>query len=121
MQKIRDYAKNNGVSYEAVRKQVKRYEKELEGHIVKQGKTQYLDEYAVNFLDERRASNPVIILQADKDEEIEALKAENKRLLIQLAEVQNMLIAEKDAVKALQADKIALLEEKNRKKRWWWK
>ena len=40
---IRDYAKKNNVSYEAIRKQVKRYENELRGHIIKKSRTQFLD------------------------------------------------------------------------------
>ena len=52
---IKDYAKNKGVSYEAVRKQVNRYKDELDGHIHKQNRTQYLDDEAVTFLDSKRA------------------------------------------------------------------
>ena len=47
---IKDYAKNNRISYEAVRQQVKRYSAELAGHIVKDGRQQFLDEEAVLFL-----------------------------------------------------------------------
>ena len=36
---LKDYAKNKGVSYEAVRKQVSRYREELEGHIQKVNRT----------------------------------------------------------------------------------
>ena len=46
---IRDYAKENNVSYEAIRKQIKRYEDELNGHIIKQNRTQFLDDrYGTN-------------------------------------------------------------------------
>lgn len=34
MVSIRDYAKMNNVSYEAIRQQVKRYEDELNGHVI---------------------------------------------------------------------------------------
>lgn len=44
MVSIRDYAKMNNVSYEAIRQQVKRYEDELNGHIIKQNRTQFLDD-----------------------------------------------------------------------------
>ncbi len=120
MQTIKDFAKNNGVSYEAVRKQVKRYEKnELKGHIIRKVRTQYLDDYAVDFLTAKRKENPVIIVNSDKDEEIKNLQAENKRLLIQIAELQDQLLKEKDSVKLLQEEKIKLLEEKAPKKHWW--
>ena len=51
---IRDYAKENNVSYEAIRKQIKRYEDELNGHIIKQNRTQFLDDIAVAILDQHR-------------------------------------------------------------------
>lgn len=123
---IKDYAKNKGVSYEAVRKQVNRYKGELDGHIHKQNRTQYLDDEAVTFLDSKRAESPVILLQMDKDEEIQRLNDENKALLIKVAELQDALIKEKDNVKLFQEEKIALLEAKNEtvmeedeKKPWW--
>lgn len=115
---IKDYAKNNGVTYEAVRKQVNRYKNELEGHISKVGRTQYLDDEAVAFLDSKRAENPVVIIQADKDEEIQRLHDENKALLLKIAELQDALLKEKDQVKLLQEDKIKLLEQKPSKPRW---
>lgn len=129
---LKDYAKNKNVSYEAVRKQVNRYKTELEGHIHKVNRTQYLDDEAVAFLDSKRTENPVILLQMDKDDEIQRLSDENKALLVQIAQIQNELIqtqkalsAEKDSVKQLQAEKIALLEAKQEKqeepeKKSWW-
>lgn len=123
MQTIREYAKNNGVSYEAIRKQIKTYEVELKDHIMKNGRTQYLDDYAVEFLNKKRANNTIIIAQADKDEEIKRLENENKALLLKVAELQDQLLKEKDNVKALQEEKIQLLEQKESKldkKKWWW-
>ena len=37
-------AKQNNISYEAVRKQVARYKDELKGHLIKEGRQQFLDE-----------------------------------------------------------------------------
>lgn len=71
---LRDYAKQNNISYEAVRKQVVRYTAELEGHLIKEGRQQFLDEEAVAFLDAKRQKNPVAIIQQSKDETIEALQ-----------------------------------------------
>lgn len=124
MVSIRDYAKNKGVSYEAVRKQVNRYKKELGEHISKVNRTQYLDDEAVAFLDSKRAESPIIILENNKDEQIFRLENENKNLLIKVAELQEELLREKDQVKRLQEDKILLLEEKQhidekRKKSFW--
>ena len=122
MVSIKEYAKNKGVSYEAVRKQVNRYAGELKAHITKVGRTQYLDEEAVLFLDNKRAESPIIVMESGKDEEIQRLEAENKALLLKIAELQDALIREKDQVKQLQNEKIELLEAKAEKKHWkFWK
>lgn len=129
---IKDFAEQQNVSYEAVRKQVKRYSAELDGHILKQGRTQILDDYAVEFLQAKRKENPVVIINTDKDETIRQLENENKSLLIKVAELQELLLQEKDQVKLLQQEKIELLtakednttntEQPQPKKKWWfWK
>lgn len=121
MVSLKEYAKNKGVSYEAVRKQVNRYKDELKGHISKVNRTQYLDEEAVAFLDSKRAESPIVIMESGKDEEIQRLEMENKALLLKVAELQEALLKEKDQVKLLQNEKIELLEAKNQKaeKKWW--
>lgn len=116
---IKDYAKQKGVSYEAIRKQIKRYENELEGHLVKQNRFLMLDDEAVQFLDSKRSENPVIVYEQNKDEELEQLRHENKVLLIQmntvqdqLGKVQQKLIAEMNATKLLTQEKVQYLEYK---------
>lgn len=119
---IKEYAKNKKVSYEAVRKQIQKYkDDELKDHIIKQGKVQFLDEYAVDFLDNRRRESPIMVVQLDKDEEIERLKAEKEVLILKVAELQEALLHEKDQVKLLQEDKIKYLEAKEEQKKPWWK
>lgn len=110
---LKDYAKNKGITYEAVRKQVNRYKNELDGHIQKENGTQYLDDEAVAFLDEKRSKNPVVILEQSKDEELEMLRNENKLLILKINKLQEELLNEKDQVKLLQDEKIAMLEAKN--------
>lgn len=116
---IKDYAKQKGVSYEAIRKQIKRYEEELKGHLVKQNRFLMLDDEAVQFLDSKRSENPVIVYEQNKDEELEQLRHENKVLLIQmntvqdqLGKVQQKLIAEMNATKLLTQEKVQYLEYK---------
>lgn len=123
---IKEYAKQKHVTYEAVRKQIQKYKNdELKDHIIRKNKTQYLDEYAIDFLDNRRRESPVMLYQMNQDEEIERLKDERDKLLLKVAQLQDELLREKDNVKVLQAEKIALLEEKKpepQKKRWqFWK
>lgn len=116
---IKDYAKQKGVSYEAIRKQIKRYEEELEGHLVKQNRFLMLDDEAVQFLDGKRSENPVIVYEQNKDEALEQLRQENKMLLIQmntvqdqLGKVQQKLIAEMSVTQQLTQEKVQYLEYK---------
>ena len=131
---IKDYAKSRNITYEAVRKQVVRYATELDGHTTKENRTTYLDDYAVEFLDNKRNSNPIVILETSKDEEIERLQNENKALLLKITSLQEELNHEKDFSKGLLLEKTEwlqektelLLEQKNQvavepepKKKWW--
>lgn len=120
---LKDYAKSKKISYEAVRKQVARYKTELEGHISKIHRTQYLDDAAIKFLDEKRAINPVAIIQIDKDEEIERLKEENKSLLVNVATLQDSLLKSQSQIerlKEIESERLKLeieadsLKEKNK-------
>lgn len=53
MKTLKEYANENHITYEAIRQQVKRYEKELGNHIKKIKRTKYLDEFAIEFLDKK--------------------------------------------------------------------
>lgn len=112
MTTIKQYAESQNVSYEAVRKQIVRYTEELKEHIVKKDRTQYLDEWAVDFLTERRRENPIILNDQDKTEEIEALRSQVESLKVKLMEAQNELLKEKDRVIGLQDEIREGLESK---------
>jgi hypothetical protein len=58
---IKAYAKSRHISYEAVRQSIKRHKDELSDHIVKQGKTQYLTDGAVEILDRYRLKGKVSV------------------------------------------------------------
>ena len=104
---IKEYAKSHGVSYEAVRSQVARYmDREADGfrladHISKVGRTQYIDDEGVAFLDERRSRSPIVIQQEERDETIERLR---KRV----DELQSRLIAAQDEYRVLMEEKHAI-------------
>lgn len=137
MESIKNYAKARNISYEAARKQVKRYAAELEGHIRTQNRTQYLDNYAVELLDSHRQSSPIVIMQQDKDDELQQLRQENKALLQQVAALQDKLLtAQENAITAakqtamlevaqadkdrLEREKAALQSELEAARRHWW-
>lgn len=111
---LKDYALQKNVSYEAVRKQVTRYKEDLEGHIIMDGRQQFLDDEAVAFLDAKRQKNPVVIYQASKDEEIAALKAEREQLIMKtaaqaerIAELTQFKLETIEARQALEASQAA--------------
>lgn len=108
---IKDYASQKNVSYEAVRKQVKRYETQLDGHLERIGRTLYLDDDAVAFLDEKRKKNPVVVVQEDTDRVVQGLYSENKQLLIKITALQDELIEEKSKVQELQGLLLAEREQ----------
>ena len=112
---LKDYAKQHNISYEAVRQQVVRYAKEMEGHIIRDGRQQFLDDDAVAFLNEKRKKNPVVFYQSAKDEEIERLKQQKGNLLLELASVQKQLIQtqEQNRLLAEENKQIFLLQADN--------
>lgn len=122
---VKEYAEQQGKSVQAVYKQMRAKENAalLENHIFLQkvgNKTaKVLDDEAVEILNNASRQAPTVVLQNGKDEQIEALKLEkeqlaneNKALLVKVADLQERLLQEKDNVKLLQQEKIALLEEK---------
>lgn len=82
---IKEFARKHGITYEATRQQVRRYADELEGHIKKNGRTMVLDEWAEDFLAQKREDNPLVVAQMDLQRQIQDLQNENKALVIKLA------------------------------------
>ena len=99
---FRDYAKDAGISYEAVRKKVMQYRGELEGHVHQQGRTKYLDDVAVAFLNEHRSQAPAVLYEAGRDQDLIALRKEND-------ELKDKLIK---AFEAMQEQQAMLIEAK---------
>ena len=132
---VKEYAEMRGKSVQSVYKQMKSKENAvgLEGHIhvrrVNNKDVKFLDEEGVKVLDEASNHSIQVILETDDKERIARLEEEKQALLNQIASIQNELIqtqkalsAEKDSVKQLQAEKIALLEAKQEepeKKSFW--
>ena len=101
---LKDYAESRGISYEAVRKQVSRHREALDGHITKRGKTQLLDDEGVAYLDEHR-SDKVIMMQPVVNEDVRRLEAENKALLVKVAQLQEVIIQKGDQLLQIQREK----------------
>lgn len=113
MLSLRQIAERQNVSYEAIRKQVVRYEEDLKGHIAVKNRTQYLDEWAVKFLQDRRRESPVVIVNQEKEEELKDLKDQVETLRTQLLTAQKELLkSQEERLKA--QDQIILLQEESR-------
>jgi cell division septum initiation protein DivIVA len=90
---------------------VVRYADELAEHIVKKDRTQLLDEFAVEFLKNRRRESPIVLMTMDKSEENEQLKKEVESLKAQLMTAQNELLKSKDEILKAQERIIDLQNE----------
>ena len=119
---IKDYARETGVTYEAVRQRIKRYQDELDGHIHRQGRTQYLDDVAVAFLNDHRLQNPTVVYDRAAGEEFRELKAEIQEVKDRASEYWKQLKAKDGMIQVLieenkdlrlQAASVALLEADN--------
>lgn len=107
---LREYAKTHNISYEAVRKQVARFQEELSEHIIDDGGQRFLDETAVAFLDSRRVRNPVVLANDGAKAELEAAKAALEEMRYECAKkdgkieiLQQQLIANAGAAALLEA------------------
>ena len=81
---VAQVAKERGVTERAVYKQIKTHEKELEGHIEKREGKQWLDEYAVEVLQEASGNSAPVVVETVKERELEELRAEIKELKAEL-------------------------------------
>jgi chromosome segregation ATPase len=111
---IKQFADSQGITYEAVRRQVARYSEELSDHIIRHNRTQYLDEKAVEFLKERRWESPIILQTIDQGEEIGRLQDQVESLKAQLVTAQNKLLEAQERVISLQDEAQKALEDRAR-------
>lgn len=107
MTTIRDYAREHNVSYEAIRKQIAKSREDLEGHIITKGKTKYLDDFAVEYLDQRRKESPVSVVHWEETEVVRALRD-------QIDALKNELMTTQKRVIELQSDNQLMIEAKTK-------
>ena len=109
---LKQFADDQGISYEAVRRAVKRHGDKLTGHIIENDGVRYLDEEAVKILKERRRESPIVVQTMDQGEEIRELTAQIESLRSQLMQAQNELLSSKDRIIALQDELKAGIEDR---------
>lgn len=112
---IKEYAKSRAISYESARKQIKRYAKELKGHLDKSGGSTQLDDFAVDFLDRHRQKRPVVVAPdpEETEQELTRLRAEVNHLKDELIKVQSNLVASQQQTIEVQNKYQLLIEQKD--------
>lgn len=129
---VREYAKSRFITYEAARRQVIRYKKELLGKIEIKSRTQYLTDQAIEFLDQHRKDSPVTVYKEKERQETETQKIELEDLRSKytaLLEKVTMMQAEHARERIALNDKIEMLYQKQielleagtaKRKKWFW-
>ena len=105
---VKEFAKKQHRTVQAVYQSIDRYKIQLDGHIQKIGRTSYLDDDAVAFLESKREQNPVVIYQQDKDEELEQLRKNADVMKAKIAELQDKINKGQENYIALQAENAEL-------------
>lgn len=106
---IKDYAKQQGISHQAVYQMLGTHKDELDPHIIKQGRTRYLTDEAVEILEKYRQQAPIVMERQDQVARIKELEQEREQLLIKTADLAARL-AELADWKAEKAVEIAAAE-----------
>ena len=106
---VKEFAKKQHRSVQAIYQSIDRYKLQLEGHIKKVCRTSYLDDEAVAFLEAKREQNPVVVYQQDKDEELELLRKNADVMKAKIAELQEKVNKSQEDYIALQAENAKLL------------
>lgn len=106
---VKEFAKKQHRTVQAVYQSIDRYKIQLDGHIQKIGRTSYLDDEAVAFLESKREQNPVVIYQQDKDEELEQLRKNADVMKAKIVELQEKVNKSQEEYIALQAENAKLL------------
>ena len=89
---IKQLADDQHVSYEAIRKQLVRYRKELEGHIIRRKQQKLLDDYAVDFLKKRRRQSPIVVINQERTAVIDDLQAQLEQATREIISLQKQLL-----------------------------
>lgn len=112
MMTMAELAKEQNVSYEAIRKSVSRYKKELDGHITIRNRKWYIDEEGADFLRTKRQSSPVVIYDQKEKEELQAAKEEADQLRKAFLEAQNRIIELQGKLLAANERETQFIEDK---------
>ena len=114
MTTIKALAQEQHCSYQAIWKLVTKYEKDLGNHVVKKGRDRFLDEFAVNFILEKRVNHPMVAMNVDQSAIIESQKQEIEQLRDKIEALLNEINRNEKQIAELMEDGQKLLEAKIR-------
>lgn len=97
---LKELASELNCSYEAIRQHTKRYKNELEGHISYIGKSQYLDEWACDFIKSKRVESPITVHTVVRDERIKQLEEQVTMLQAKVVEQAEKLASQAEELRA---------------------
>lgn len=103
---IGDYAKNKGVSTQAVYKQIKAHQSALKGLIITDSGKRWLSQDAVKILDDASKASAIIYVDEVDKAKLEDAELRIQELQEQLQIAQDKLSKAQDMIISLQADKI---------------
>lgn len=110
---FQEFANLEGITYEAVRRRVLKFQDELTEHIIQQGNVKYLDEYAINYLQKnsRKSSSPELQPLIAAQRELAVLQYENERLKQENAKLQKTCDKWKNTCADLEKEKQRYIAE----------
>ena len=92
---LKEYASSRGIPYDTVRKQFQKFRPFLEKNISKKGRASDLDKKAVEFLDGKQKSKPMVVLHREQmyllKKDIEVLKDKLVFMEKQVSDLRNDL------------------------------
>ena len=109
---LKEYASSRGIPYDTVRKQFQKFRPFLEQNISKKGRASDLDKKAVEFLDSKQKSKPMVVLHR---EQMHLLKKDIETLSGRLALVEKQVLDLKNEL--CKAEK----EKESKKQSGWFK
>lgn len=114
---IKQYAEARGKSVQAVYKAMKskKNKERLQGHIERIEGKQWLDDIAVQILDESRADSPVIYVEDNREEQIKQYREEVEKYKSLVIELQRQLLEKQEQLSSVK-DQARLLESKEQER-----
>lgn len=103
---IKELAELQGISDTQLRNDIEKYKNELEGHINRDRKPMILDDYAVDFLNQKREA--IMVINQSNSEQLKHLQEENDKLKAMIMQLQQETIEHMKQINSLQLETTTL-------------